>query len=161
MILPDLTLFQSYGGEWQRYLDALYSHFTNDFIVSKPVFKGQRLGLKRYPLYKNKEATFWHLISKGQVEEDRTPEIRRCERIKWPRPIIDNSDNEHIKIWENKRGNEIRICLCYGDWEYLVILAKRNGYILPWTAYPIEYGYKKIKLEKEHLAYKKLNPPIE
>lgn len=109
--------------------------------------------LKRYPLLNGKEATFWHLISEGCAEKEKLPEMRRCERIGWPRPIIEYSNDESIKIWENTRRNETRVCLCYGDWEYLVVLAKRNNYILPWTAYPITRGHTRMKLINEYRDY--------
>jgi len=49
---------------------------------------GKRLGLKRHPMTQNKEATFWHMIQEGSVESERIPDIRRCERIRWPRPSV-------------------------------------------------------------------------
>ena len=30
------------------------------------------------------------MISEGKVETERTPDISRCERIAWPRPMMDN-----------------------------------------------------------------------
>ncbi len=85
--LSSLVLFSDYEGDWNRYLDALYMWFRQDFIDSKPVFQGQRLGLKRYPLSHGKEATFWHIISEGKNEDDRLPDFRRCERIRWPKQV--------------------------------------------------------------------------
>jgi hypothetical protein len=71
--LPPLVLLSDHGGYWHRYLDALYAWFKQDFIDSKPVFQGRRLGLKRHPMTDGKEATFWHMTSEGQDEENRTP----------------------------------------------------------------------------------------
>ncbi|MNH30689.1 hypothetical protein D3C79_909980 [compost metagenome] len=45
----------------------------------------KRLGLKRHPVIQGKEATFWHMISEGNDEAERLPDLRRCERIRWPR----------------------------------------------------------------------------
>ena len=108
-------------------------------------------------------ATFWHLITKGPIEAQRQREFPRCERIRWPRPIIENGHTPpNVRVWENtrhtKKGIQNRICLCYGNWEYLVVLDKRNGFLLPWTAYPIEWDPDKIKLEKEYNAYHKITP---
>ena len=77
------------------------------------------------------------------------PDMRRCERIRWPRPVIDHSGDEAIKIWENVRKGEKRICLWLEKEEYLVILAERRGYILLWTAYPVTQEHTKRKLRKE------------
>ncbi len=153
--LPELVLFADYDGEWEPYLEALYSCFRKDFIETKPFFIGQRIGLKRYPLERGKEATFWHLISEGFNETERLPDFKRCERIRWPSPIIEHADENVIKVWRNKRRSEKRILLWLEKLEYLVVLAERKGYILPWTAYIVKEEHKKRKLLKEYETYKK------
>lgn len=158
MNLPEIILFNDYGGNWENYFEALYEIFKNDFVKSKPVYRGTKLALKKHPLLKGKEATFWHLITKNEErnkqEEDRTPELRRCERINWIKPIIDNSTDVQIKMWEeSKRRNENRIHLCFGDWEYLVVIAERKGYLLPWTAFPVTDKHSKKKLKKRYNSY--------
>ena len=105
--LPHLVLLNDYGGDWDRFLKAVYAYFKQDFIDSRPVFNGRRLGLKRHPVIHNKEATFWHFTSEGEVEAERTPDFRRCERIRWPKPLINQSplqgEANGIKVWKNKR----------------------------------------------------------
>jgi len=153
--LPDLVLFKDYSGNWEKYLEALYDYFKKDFVNDKPIFRGRRLALKRHPIIEGKEATFWHLISEGKQEKERLPDFRRCERIRWPRPIIEHSEESILKIWENKRKGETRICIWYENEEYLVILAKREKYILLWTAYLVKRAHQKKKLQKEYEDYKK------
>jgi len=80
--------------------------FSRTIVDSRPIFRGQILALKRHPVIQNKEATFWHLLSEGKIEENRLPDLRRCERIRWPRPIIERESDSRIKIWENKRRQE-------------------------------------------------------
>ena len=156
--LPPLVLFSDSGGDWQSYLETLYAWFKRDFIDSKPVFQGQRLGLKRYPLSQCKEATFWHMTSEGSDEESRTPDLRRCERIRWPKPVIEHDADPTIKIWCNQRGREKRICLWFVQENYLVVLADRGEYILPWTAYLVEKPHQQRKLTKEYEDYRRNNP---
>lgn len=151
--LPSLVLFSDYGGNWDAYLDAIYEWFKQDFIDSKPVFQGRRLGLKRHPMTHDKEATFWHMIQEGEVEDDRTPDFRRCERIRWHRPIIEHNNDPAIKIWRNQRRNEDRVCLWFEQENYLVILADRGDYILPWTAYLVEQPHRQRKLQREYEEY--------
>ncbi len=155
--LPELEPFDKYGGDWDKYLEALYSFFKNDFIDSKPYFKGRRLGLKKHPVEHGKEATFWHLISEGKEEEERIPDLRRCERIRWPRPVIENDGDPAVKVWGNKRKLETRILIWLEQEEYLVVLADRKEYILPWTAYLVTRDHQKRKLEREYQRYKKAN----
>lgn len=144
--LPPLMEFGDYGGDWNRYLAAIYAAFRNDFVASKPSFRGRRLGLKRHPEYDGKEATFWHMISEGSVEEDRIPDFRRCERIRWARPLIEHHAEPEVLVWTEPRGaNDDRIHIYLPDERYLVVLADRGSYILPWTAFYIEHenGHRK------------------
>jgi hypothetical protein len=144
--LPPLMAFGDYGGDWNRYLAAIYAAFRSDFVASKPAFRGRRLGLKRHPEYDGKEATFWHMISEGSVEEDRIPDFRRCERIRWARPLIEHDAEPDVLVWTEPRGaNDDRIHIYLPDERYLVVLADRGSYILPWTAFYIahENGHRK------------------
>jgi hypothetical protein len=158
--LPPLVLFEDYGGNWDQYLDVLFKFFKEAFIDSSPTLEGMKVVLKRHPVEKGKEATFWHLISEGKSEKDRLPDLRRCERIRWPRPIIEHYDQPAIKFWVNERKGEKRICLWIEGEEYLVVLAKRRGYVILWTAYLVTGTRRKMKLEKEYQTYKKLMPPF-
>ena len=150
-----LVQFTDYSGDYFEYENAVYELFFKDFIDTKPVFKGQALALKRYPIFKDREATFWHIVSEGSVEFDRTPDIRRYERISWPKKVIEycHASCIKIKVWENKRNGEKRILLWCEDIEYLVVLADRKDYILFWTAYPVTEEHRKRKLQKEYEEY--------
>lgn len=155
--LPSLVLLTEHGGDWERYLAAIYAWFVQDFVVGKPDFCGRPIGLKRHPVSLGKEATFWHMVSDGLVEEDREIDLRRCERIRWPSPVIEHSTGNVVKVWENvrttKKGPESRICLWMEAQEYLVILADRKDYLLPWTAYVVDRPHQKAKLQREFEAY--------
>jgi len=146
--LPELELLSEYGGDWDQYLEAIYSIFCKDFIDSKPVFRGQPLALKRHPVVDGKEATFWHMTSEGSVESERIPDFRRCERIRWPRPVIEHEQDPALKVWSEKRGNENRIHLWFESEGYLVVLAERTTYTLPWTAFYIERQHQRDKYTK-------------
>jgi hypothetical protein len=151
--LPALVLFQDSGGTWAIYLDVLYLMFRKDFIESVPRFAGEPLQLKRFPLRDGREATFWHLISEGESEDQRNLHEPRCERIRWPRALIEHSPCTDLHIWESKRGNETRVVVGLRDYSYVMVLARRGGYLLPWTAYPVEREHRRRKLRKEHQEY--------
>ncbi|MFZ5818761.1 MAG: hypothetical protein ACOYYJ_02580 [Chloroflexota bacterium] len=153
--LPPLVLFADYQGDWDRYVEVLYSYFKQDFVDSRPKFQGKQLQLKRHPIEQGKEATFWHLISEGKTEQERNPDFRRCERIRWPRPIIENGSEPPLKIWENARKGERRICLWLEQEDYVVVLAERSGYLLLWTAYLVTRNHTKKKLQQEYETFKK------
>jgi hypothetical protein len=147
--LPAKVLLSDFGGDWARYEEALYAIFCRDFKGDRMYFRGQPLGLKRHPLLDGKEATFWHFTTEGSIEAQRTPDLRRCERIGWPRAIIERAEDPAVKVWDNDRGGERRVCLWLEDESYLVVLAVRNGYVLPWTAYLVTREHQKRKLQKE------------
>jgi hypothetical protein len=157
--LPPLVLFADHRGDWGVYVEVLYKYYREDFVESRPAFDGQNVFTKRHPLELGKEATFWHLISEGDVEQDRIPDLRRCERIRWPRPTIQHAMHSGVKMWQNQRRGETRVCIWCEEAEFLVVLAKRSTYYLLWTAYPVVEEHRKRKLRKEYEAYKRLTPP--
>lgn len=156
--LPELILLEDYGGDFNKFLNVVYDLFKADFIDNKPVYRGMRLGLKKYPVYEGKEATFWHMTSEGDDEETRDPDLRRMERIKWPASLINNSEHPYLKVWENTRGSKTNILIFHEEERYLVILRKGNGYLLPWTAYLVKHEARKNKLLREYEAYKNAKP---
>ena len=151
--LPELIFFENYNGVWEDYLEAVYAIFYNDFVKSIPSYRGIKLSLKKHPMIDGKEATFWHIITSGQNEEERLPDIRRCERIGWPKPIIENDRDPVLKVWQNKRRGDTRILLWFEQEEYLVVLSERRGYLLLWTAYMVTRIHQKKKLKKEYETY--------
>ncbi|MFP5260848.1 MAG: hypothetical protein ACLGJB_02950 [Blastocatellia bacterium] len=150
--LPALVTFGSCGGDWGRYVEKIHGCFQRDFLQPELTFDGQPLRLRKQPYVRGKEASFWHLVSTGNIEEDRYPDLRRCERIGWARAVIDNATDSCIKRWENERGVHTNICLWLESENYLVILGKRSGYVLLLTAYVV-HGFKSRKLEQEYQEY--------
>ena len=153
--LPPLVLLENHDGNWEKYLEVIYAFYKQDFVEEKPVYLGRELAVKRHPMVDGKEATFWHIISEGKKESERLPNMRRCERIRWSRPIIEHVDEPKIKIWENQRRGETRILIWFEEKEYLIVLAERKSYLLFWTAYPVTNQHTKRKLQKEYEAFKK------
>jgi len=151
--LPKLILF---NGDWEKYEEQLYEIFKKDFLDSRPYLKKVLpVTIIKEPKFKGKEWSFWHLTSKGKIESERKPDFRKCERIAWIKPIIESFPDCEIKAWPVSRGREVRICLCYGDWEYLVVLKKvLSGFMLI-TTHPIEYQNTKLKLKKQYESYLK------
>jgi hypothetical protein len=112
--LPALILMRDFGGDWKAYMEALYCAFAEDFLTSPPQWVGKKVGLKRHPISQGKEATFWHFISEGKIEAERTPDLRRCERIRWPRPTMEAFTDQRpvteapVVWWKNERRGEER-----------------------------------------------------
>ena len=149
--LPPLVTMESHGGQWGSYVAAVYAVFKAGFIDSTPYLRGRRIGLRREPKYQNREWAFWHVIQEGNVEEGRTPDLRRCERIGWIRAIIDHAHDPRVKTWNNKRGNDSGLLLWLEDQDFLVVLGLRGqGYALLVTAFPTDREHTRQKLQKEY-----------
>lgn len=151
--LPELVLLSSCGGDFGKYLELIYEHFTNDFVRTKPAYPGRRWAIKRRPLLDGKPATFWHLISEGEQESARIPDLRRCERIRWPRPMIDALLTGRVCCWRNRRGSSERVLIALEDFSYLVVLEDRAEYIMLWTAYCVEQSHRRRRLKEEYEGY--------
>lgn len=155
LVLPPIIELSEYEGNFEKYINVLYAVFKHDFIDSKPFFRGKRLGLKKLPIVDGRECTFYHFTHKGNIETERIPDLRRMERIPWPKPIINNSESPSLKVWKNIRrsnGTKTRILIFHEKERYLVVLDERKDFILPWTAYYVSEN-KKQKLLNEYERY--------
>lgn len=133
--LPPLVLFEDFNGDWDNYEKELYKIFLNS-IVDKLCFLGLPVSCRYFEPINDKHRCFWHLISEGEViDEKRVPDLRRCERISWISHIISNYQEEKIICWNNVRGANNNTVLWLPPEKYMIILSKRNGYYLLITAY--------------------------
>ena len=158
--LPELICLNDYNGNFQSYIDAVYSVFERDLIKNRPQFGSYQLILKNNPLFQQRSYTFYHLTHKGEFETERTPDLRRCERIGWVKPTIRNVENWKLKFWEQLRNGKSRICIQLSvedDVDYYVILDVRVHCVLIWTAFVAEYEHEKKKKEKEYQNWIKKN----
>jgi len=152
--LPALVLLQHYGGDWTRYINEGFAVFHRDFIQSQPRFRGSPVRVGKQ-IIEGKERTFWHVTSEGSVETDRTPSLRRCERIRWLRALIDHEGHPAILSWPQKRGRHRRHVLWLKDWQFAIVLEQRPGCWWLWTAYPTDRRPTQQKLMQEYDAWRK------
>jgi hypothetical protein len=159
MTPPELVLFNAFGGNWDTYEAELNRIFSVEIACETLQFQGVRVGCRRHPEALGRWASFWHLVQEGVVEDNRTPDLRRCERIGWVRWVIENAETHPaIDVWRNTRGAEINTLLWYRE-EYLVVLAQRQGYWLLKTAYCTEQSGRIRQLRKERDAFRQANGP--
>lgn len=167
--LPDLVCIDDHGGDWDLYCAFLYVCFIRDFIETTPgFFRSMEFRLKREPYRLGREATFWHIISKEKQndvpeenwhsEDEREENLPRCERICWPRPIIDEHHDRNLLVWEQMRHGERRWAVALHDFQYVVIIAEREGYYLLWTAFPPIQPHWRRKLRREYERYLEESP---
>ncbi|MDH7462182.1 hypothetical protein QEG73_12865 [Chitinophagaceae bacterium 26-R-25] len=150
LTFPNLVLFADYDGNFENYFHAVYEVFEQDFIKSSPYFNKQKVSAQKHPEVDGIHRTFYHITHEGEDEKSRTPDIRRMERIRFPKFCITSCPHDDLLVWKNKRGKDTRVLIFNEDQEYLIVLTERNGYYLFWTAYLVEQSHTKRKLIKEY-----------
>jgi len=155
--------YSDFDGDYDRFLAAVYEIFERDFKQSRPHYHNRPITYDSR-IEEGKEATFWHITSEGETENQRIPDLRRCERIRWPRPIIEHYTDEVIRCWTDIRGNvrrrnERRIVLWFYNEDFVVVLADRGRYVLLWTAYCVSRNHTRRKLMKGYEEYQKRQTP--
>ncbi|MCA2979911.1 MAG: hypothetical protein INH37_16675 [Myxococcaceae bacterium] len=104
-----------------------------------------------------KDATFWHFVTEGKIEDKRTPDRSRIERIAWPRAILVelNAREPRVFTWRDNRPGPQRWLVTLDDFSYLVVVEERSEYALPWTAYPVTHDHQRLKLRREYDAWQR------
>ena len=154
--LPALVRMEEYDGDWNRYVGAVYAVFRRDFVENPPRFRGNPVRVGKQ-LIDGRERTFWHLTSEGEIESRRTPDLRRCERIAWLRPLIEHENDPSVLRWPNRRGRGQRHVLWLKEKDFVVILEKRAGSWWLWTAYRTDRPHTRQKLQEEYEGWRKAN----
>lgn len=127
---PILTL----SGTWEEIVSGLYAIFEKDFKQAKPKFQ-------HYMVWWNQrvlsglcyEEGFWHLISRDERSTDeRIPDFRRAERLPWCAPIITNSHDSAVKVWDYLESKgQLRTYVWLEDGDYCIILEKLKRPVQP------------------------------
>ena len=146
--VPQLILMADYGHSFPPYIEAVYAIFRQAFIATQPQFQGRWVRCRRDPIYDGKEAGFWHCTSEGQQEDERIPDIRRCERIRWLRAVIENHTDDRIDVWHNELRGDMRYSLWFNE-EYLIVLGDRRHTWQLITAFTTDQEHRRRKLRKE------------
>jgi len=163
--LPPLLTLDSCQGDWNRYVNRVYGEFHYDFIQRQPQLRDCWVRCRRDPICQGKEAGFWHCISGGPSEAERVPQVRRMERVRWVRAVIEHEIDAQVQSWRSVRGSDHRFCLWFRE-EFLVVLAERvrqrDGFRY-WqliTAYDTLTERRKAQLRREWREYhENANPP--
>jgi len=147
--LPEALRYGDFGGDWNKFLDAVYGVFERDFKHSNPHYGAKPL-IYDSTIEDGKEVTFWHVTtSTDRATGERLPDFRRSERITWIRPILEHSDDKALKVWRSQRGRETRVLLWLEEFDYLVILREKPRKVFLVAAYCIDSEHRRATLRKE------------
>ena len=154
--LPPLEICDNLAN-WKPYEDKIYQIFLDDFVYLSPSYLGNNVRIRKHPIIDGKEEAFWHVTCQDYSHDNnRKPDTRRCERIRWIRKIIENHDCnieecvfcDGIKVWSEERKN-IRTHILFENERYMVVLEPRAKYYLLITAFYLECDNAlRKKLEK-------------
>lgn len=151
MNLPRLVAL---SGDWSSYVERIYKIYLATIVNGGLEVDGYPVKCRFHPPSKGKGFGFWHIIQEGLTEEERTPDLRRCERIEWVSWIIMQLGKDtRITWWEEKRGHEKYKLLWLEEEDYLIILAKRKNYWLLKTAYLTDKSHKRKQLQRNREIY--------
>jgi len=158
MLLPALLRLEDCPGDdtaqrWKVFLEVLYQVFLRQLANAGLTYAGLPVKCRFHPACDNKHGSFWHLITAGKTEDDRTPVPDRCAHLQWIAWIIQNAPNANlIRSWEQQRstshGTSTRIPLWLVHENYVVILEKRPGFFLLVTAFSPE-AHQRETYERE------------
>ena len=153
--LPPLHTLDDFQGDTvSAYLDDVYYRFRRDLVESwPPPWEKKRFFVLRHPSSEEREAGFWHCITEGQIERDRTPNLQRCARITWIRAIIEAVRSDRVVWWKSWRKRKLHRLIALPDFSYVVILAELEDRFLLLTAYPVEYSNRKDDFRREYEQY--------
>lgn len=121
--LPDMLDFDPWTEDTYEFL--YQNVFKKDFIDSKPKYLGKKVWL--FPeIQDGKEELFWHLTSRKDPEDGiRYPDLRRCERLTWTRPMIDRCPDVAMLNWDHEEGNGVmKTYVWLAGHDFVVIMKK-------------------------------------
>lgn len=135
MNLSDLLVqYSDFHGVYEDYIEKLYEYFCSDFIEEMPCFIKHEVDFTGKTKVYGKEATFWKLVTaKGNIiypgskVDERVLDIKRSCRIRWIKEIIENYEDESVKVWLETKNNQRRFHLIYND-EFLVVLGQQYAF---------------------------------
>ena len=171
-LLPPILDFNDFDNDWDKYKDELYLQFVNDFITKKTEYDKLKVSIRSNPKENNYEHGFIHLTTIKSPDSsndvnDRIPDLRRCERLKWVKILIENypcikkcNNCNGIQYYEEYYKNNIRINLVLPEAKFKVVLEKRSNYYLLITGYYLTYNHN-VKKELQKIAkFQKQKTPL-
>ena len=149
--LPKIITLEEFDGDYEKDLNHLHEIFLNNFAQTK-------LKIDNKPIYyddrvidsSGKCECFIHITTcADDVTKDRNFDPRRCERLVWVKPTIENrTDEVSVKIWEVRKKGKNKLNILIESERYHVVLTKyKKSYVLN-TAYYVDQNHYAAKAFK-------------
>lgn len=150
--LPDLIELDGFSNNWPSCCTRLYGEFHRDFIASRPEFLGKRVGVSRHHIVDGREAAFHHCITEEDDKGNRVNDYRRCQRLRWPRKVIEAVGTGQVMWWKEKQGSKRRAYVTFLDFSYIVVLEEMSTHCVLVTAYPVDREHTRRSNSKRYEA---------
>lgn len=123
--------------------EMLYEIFCRDIRDASLKYAGHDVWI--FPTMEDrKEEIFWHLTSRKKkaekiprrkrkffpveqedTERERLPDLRRCERLPWVKPLIEHLTEPEVLAWNYEEGDKtIKTYVWMQDYDFVVIMKK-------------------------------------
>jgi hypothetical protein len=139
-----------------NFIEALYGLYLKTVVKAALMFRGLPVKCQFRPETFGKHFAFWHMMQEGPVENNRTIDPKRCERLLWIPWLLNHCacGDARIRVFrQNARNGEISWVLWLYEQDYAVILWERNGYFLLKTAFLVK-PHKRQEFERDWKKYK-------
>lgn len=120
-----------------------------------------------------KERIFWHLTTrdvkrekiprrkrkfypggKKEAETERLPDLRRCERLPWVKPLIEHASEPDVLAWDYEEGDRtIKTYVWIKDYDFVVIMKRypnRKRRLI--TSFYVDKTYKREDFERKYAS---------
>ncbi len=159
--LETIVALDDFKGDPVAYINHLFEIFTRDFISSTPTFRGRKVFHDGND-DGGKPHAFVHITTEeGRETGNRELCLRRCERIAWIRPIIENADDTAVLVWDKEqqtpKGWKTRTYLFLEQENFLVILEEKSKGHFMITAIYVDNPNQKRKHLKAYNQHKSQN----
>ncbi len=144
--------------------------FLKDLYNNKIFYRGLPISLKKYPIEADgTESSFYHLTHRNYDTDnttDRVPDFQRASRLNWIKPTIETDHNIFCNrqcvfyFEEYFKNGKVRINLLNEKDRYLIVLERRENFLLLITAFYIEYDNALKKKKDKYNRYCQKGKPI-
>lgn len=132
--------------------DHLYDVFLRDIKYFPLKYQGQNVWFFK-EMEDGREVLFWHLTSREDRDiGGRLPDMRRCERLVWVRPSIENAHLPPVLCWDYVEGDKtIKTYIWLKEEDFVIILKKyRDETRRLVTSFYVDYPSKRRNLEMKY-----------
>ena len=148
----------------------LYMIFCRDIRDAELRYQGREVWFFK-EMDGGKEALFWHLTTRKNkvepiprrkknvfsvdqvtAEQERLPDLRRCERLPWVKPLIEHGNDPDVLAWDYEEGDRtIKTYVWIQAYDFVVIMKRfPNGTRRLITSFYVDNRYTKADFERKY-----------